>query len=156
MENNFTVLFQYNHVANKQLIDALNKCATPPARALELMAHILQAHRVWLNRIQTPGAPSANPWQPLPANEFTATNDALLQQTLEALQQHDATLVLTYLNTRGEQWTDSISDICTQLLTHGSYHRGQIALLLRQAGIDPPNTDYIAYIRSAPAHSKGA
>ncbi|MGG1633398.1 DinB family protein [Paenibacillus sp. NRS-1760] len=32
---------------------------------------------------------------------------------------------------------------------HGSYHRGQIALLLRQAGAEPILTDYIIYERQS-------
>jgi uncharacterized damage-inducible protein DinB len=30
---------------------------------------------------------------------------------------------------------------------HGSYHRGQIAMALRAAGVDPVNTDFIAFAR---------
>jgi len=33
------------------------------------------------------------------------------------------------------------------MITHGGYHRGQIALHLRQAGEEPVNTDSIAYVR---------
>jgi uncharacterized damage-inducible protein DinB len=34
---------------------------------------------------------------------------------------------------------------------HGSYHRGQIALLMRQGGGAPAATDYIAFVRDMPA-----
>ena len=33
------------------------------------------------------------------------------------------------------------------LVNHSSYHRAQIALLLRQKGYEPINTDFITYDR---------
>ena len=41
-----------------------------------------------------------------------------------------------------------------QLLLHGAYHRGQIALLLREGGAEPAPTDYIAFVRGAPAATR--
>jgi len=34
-----------------------------------------------------------------------------------------------------------------QAFTHGGYHRGQIAMQLRQQGLEPVNTDYIIWVR---------
>ena len=34
------------------------------------------------------------------------------------------------------------------LVNHGSYHRGQLATMLRQAGIKPPGTDLITFYRT--------
>ena len=33
------------------------------------------------------------------------------------------------------------------LVNHSSYHRAQIAMLLRQKGMEPINTDFITYDR---------
>ncbi|MFM8742635.1 MAG: DinB family protein [Cytophagales bacterium] len=33
------------------------------------------------------------------------------------------------------------------LVNHGSYHRGQVAMLLRERGYEPFNTDLITYDR---------
>jgi uncharacterized damage-inducible protein DinB len=33
------------------------------------------------------------------------------------------------------------------MTTHGTYHRGQIAMQLRQQGLEPVNTDYIMFLR---------
>jgi uncharacterized damage-inducible protein DinB len=38
--------------------------------------------------------------------------------------------------------------VVTHLVNHGSYHRGQLASLLRQAGIKPPATDLAAFYRT--------
>ena len=39
----------------------------------------------------------------------------------------------------------SALDILTQVVTHGSYHRGQIAKILGQSGESSINTDFIVY-----------
>jgi uncharacterized damage-inducible protein DinB len=40
-----------------------------------------------------------------------------------------------------------VEQIMIHLVNHSSYHRGQIAMLLRQNGFEPVNTDYITYDR---------
>jgi uncharacterized damage-inducible protein DinB len=40
----------------------------------------------------------------------------------------------------------TVGDSILQLALHTSYHRGQVALRLREAGGEPPLTDFIAWI----------
>jgi uncharacterized damage-inducible protein DinB len=40
----------------------------------------------------------------------------------------------------------SVSDALVQVPEHSAYHRGQVCARLRELGIDPPMTDYIAWI----------
>lgn len=42
-------------------------------------------------------------------------------------------------------------DILLHLAPHGTYRQGQVSTRLRQNGQEPTPTDYIAYIRGAPA-----
>ncbi len=53
----------------------------------------------------------------------------------------------TYKNTKGEQYISRVDDTLTHVFLHGQYHRGQIVLLIRQAGITPPDVDYIIAVR---------
>jgi uncharacterized damage-inducible protein DinB len=53
-----------------------------------------------------------------------------------------------YRNTKGERWNNSAADILTHVVMHSGYHRGQIALLLREAGLNPAYTDYIQAVRT--------
>jgi len=39
---------------------------------------------------------------------------------------------------------------------HGCYHRGQVAMLIRDGGGTPAPTDYIAFVRGAPAATRQA
>ncbi|MGC8774561.1 MAG: DinB family protein [Chlorobaculum sp.] len=40
----------------------------------------------------------------------------------------------------------SLAETLVQVPEHSAYHRGQIAARLRELGVDPPMTDYIAWI----------
>jgi|SRR5579862_3628182 len=44
--------------------------------------------------------------------------------------------------------------IVMHVVNHGSYHRGQFATMLRQAGIKPPSTDLFIYYRTLLADGK--
>ncbi|HMR56073.1 MAG TPA: DinB family protein, partial [Cyclobacteriaceae bacterium] len=55
--------------------------------------------------------------------------------------------VLKYKNYVGDYYETNVEQIMIHLVNHGSYHRGQVAMLLRQKGYEPVNTDYITYDR---------
>ncbi|GGD50756.1 hypothetical protein GCM10010911_05370 [Paenibacillus nasutitermitis] len=55
--------------------------------------------------------------------------------------------VVAYKNQTGASYATSVRDILTHLALHGQYHRGQINTILRSAGGEPVNVDYITYIR---------
>ncbi|MEO5599964.1 MAG: DinB family protein, partial [Cyclobacteriaceae bacterium] len=54
---------------------------------------------------------------------------------------------MTYKNYVGEDYTNNVEMIMIHLVNHSSYHRAQIAMLLRQKGFEPINTDFITYDR---------
>lgn len=55
-----------------------------------------------------------------------------------------------YHTSNGATFRNSVADILTHVALHGSYHRGQIALVTREAGPTPVPTDYIVRARTAP------
>jgi uncharacterized damage-inducible protein DinB len=54
---------------------------------------------------------------------------------------------LSYRNYVNEPYTNNVETIMIHLVNHSSYHRAQIAILLRQKGMEPVNTDFITYDR---------
>jgi uncharacterized damage-inducible protein DinB len=54
---------------------------------------------------------------------------------------------VSYRKSAGRDFRNSVRDIVIHVTMHGSYHRGQIARLVRAAGGEPPYTDYIQYRR---------
>jgi uncharacterized damage-inducible protein DinB len=55
--------------------------------------------------------------------------------------------MISYKNTKGEPWTDTVQDILTHVLMHSAYHRGQIASQMRASGQTPAYTDFIHAVR---------
>jgi uncharacterized damage-inducible protein DinB len=56
--------------------------------------------------------------------------------------------MIFYKNSSGNKYENTIREIITHVINHSTYHRGQIAMELRSLGVDPPQTDYIAYCRT--------
>ena len=54
---------------------------------------------------------------------------------------------LTYKNFVGDLYSNNVEMIMIHVVNHSSYHRAQIALLLRQKGFEAINTDFITYDR---------
>jgi uncharacterized damage-inducible protein DinB len=53
------------------------------------------------------------------------------------------------VNFIGETWTYTLDDILFDLVNHSTYHRGQVATLLRQLGGTPLSTDYSRFFDEA-------
>ncbi len=152
----FTKLFDHMEWADKRALASLRAMSAPPPKSVELMAHILGAERVWLSRIDGEASPIAV-WPTLSlddAERVLAENVAGYRRVLSRLSSAGLQKPITYKTSAGDQFTSTVEDILTQVATHGSYHRGQIAAQVRAAGGTPNPTDYIAYIRGAPAATR--
>ena len=51
-------------------------------------------------------------------------------------------------DSRGNGYEMPAWQIVMHVVNHGSYHRGQVTLLMRKAGLIPPPTDLIAFYRN--------
>ena len=121
-------------------------------RALTIYAHVVAAEAVWLARIAG-RKPDIAVWPTLTLDEAAALArrnadelESLLASSNDAL---DAEIV--YRNSAGTEFRSRIEDILVHVALHGAYHRGQISLLVRGGGGEPAPTDYIAFVRGAPA-----
>lgn len=144
----------WNHIAwaNEQVIDALQKSGQPLqlAKPLSLLCHILSAEKVWLTRINGEDASNISIWPTYSLEEcvhLAEQNKKGYQALFNRLSEADFAAVISYKNSQGTPFSTVLSDILTHVSLHGSYHRGQIASKLREAGFEPAATDYIIYIR---------
>jgi uncharacterized damage-inducible protein DinB len=53
-----------------------------------------------------------------------------------------------YVTTEGKPYSNVLQDMLLHLINHSTYHRGQVASLLRQVGATPIATDLIVYLRA--------
>ncbi len=122
-------------------------------RAVGLLAHVVAARRNWLARFGRIPAPTGplfpadsdvpgltTEWrvvQGLWADYFSSVDDQELDREFE------------YQSLDAGRFRNRVEDVLAQLFGHSSYHRGQIAMLIRTAGGQPAITDLIYWCREA-------
>jgi uncharacterized damage-inducible protein DinB len=141
--------FVYDGWANREVLHAIRTAGGENKRSLQLMAHILAAERVWLERLKQ--VPQSVPVWPEPDLEQCETEAAALGQAwfehLDLITAGDVTQSISYKNSKGEAWTSTIVDVLAHVVTHSAYHRGQIASHMREIGQIPAYTDFIHGVR---------
>ena len=152
-----TLLKLLDHVAWADA-EAVAAIATLPdasaerAQAVRLYAHLAGAAHVWHSRLE-----GRTPEHPVWPDLSLAAARELAEHSLAGLRAvagrgaDELAARVEYRNSAGKPFRDSVADILAHVALHGSYHRGQIALLTRQGGGVPALTDYIAFVRGAPA-----
>jgi uncharacterized damage-inducible protein DinB len=118
--------------------------------ALKMLAHILAAKEIWFVRLNGQDSSRLNTFPELSFSECKTLADELdngYQRFLSALDEAALESSITYKNTKGEEFTTPIGEVLMHIVLHSSYHRGQIALLLRQNGNIAVNTDFITFTR---------
>jgi uncharacterized damage-inducible protein DinB len=148
MKHYFLKLYQYNAWANNRVLTALIRQQVQNEKILSIMGHIVAAQYLWLHRIK--GLPPAEVklWGEYDLQQLVkmaADSGRLWLEFIEATD--DFNRELTYHNYTGDPYINNVEMIMIHLVNHSTYHRGQIALLLRQEKFEPINTDFITYDR---------
>jgi uncharacterized damage-inducible protein DinB len=144
------LLWEYNRWANDIVLMTLEKYGPEvPPTSLRLMSHIANSQSVWLSRIIGQPAPAAI-WEEHDIAKCKQLNADSLQGIKAVIdgQADNLDAIVAYKNSSGIAFENSILDILLQVFTHGGYHRAQIAMQLRQSGLEPVNTDYISWVRA--------
>lgn len=146
----FRSLFQYTRWANERVLDALQSADAVPDRAVELFSHLLRAQDLWFGRTQDTDHATLSLWveEDLEAcAERLEASDRRWQEVLDGVTEEALDHPIAYTNSKGTAFETPLRDILSHVVNHGTHHRAQIALVLREADITPPATDYIFYVR---------
>ncbi|MCR8556293.1 DinB family protein [Mucilaginibacter sp. BJC16-A38] len=150
MKNYFIRLLNYDRYANETILAAMLK-TDPPEKSIQLMAHLLTAQQIWLNRCKGLPPIASVLWPEGKTEAFVGTitsNSEAWSSYLDTLQPDDFEKAISYKNSQGDSFQNKLSDVLAHLINHGTHHRAQIGQQLKFAGIESlPNTDYIFYIR---------
>jgi uncharacterized damage-inducible protein DinB len=139
--------FSYDEWANRELLAVVRAGGEVSQRTLQLMAHILSAERLWLERLI--GKPQSLPVWPemsLPQCEQQVPELARLWRDYLSAGR-DLAQTISYKNSKGELWTSTVEQVLTHVVMHSAYHRGQIASHMRASGLTPAYTDFIHSVR---------
>jgi uncharacterized damage-inducible protein DinB len=137
--------------ADRTVLENLGRLPSPPEKAMEYFVHVLAAEKLWIERIQGHGPAVIAVWPKLTLAECSALADAnhkALREILETGSANGFTSEISYVSSKGGRFTSSVGNILLHLATHGSYHRGQVAAVVRAGGGEPVNTDFIHYMRT--------
>lgn len=145
MKDYFSKLFSYNKSSNESVLRAF-KAEEPGEANLSVFSHILNAHKIWISRINLK-PPVIGVWDLQTIPEMQNINDRNHLETQQLLEDADLESEIRYRTFSGQQFTNTIEDILFHIINHSTYHRGQIAKQLRQEGSTPPATDFIFYLR---------
>lgn len=113
----------------------------------DTLVHLVAVEWLWLERWR-----GHSPRSLLRAEDFPAlaaveahwrTVEREMREYVATLSDEELRRSRSYVNTRGQTWTYPLGHMVMHLLSHQSYHRGQVTNLLRQLGVPPPPVDFL-------------
>jgi len=141
--------FDYDQWASEKFLKALEEMPSPPEKAVKILGHILFAKDVWLARILKEDLSRfKDPYPPYTLAECRPKLDELhgkWKGYLASLNEEGLKGKFVAPNTQGKLSEHVVQNVIIQVIHHGTYHRGQLATLVAQAGGNRPGTDYISY-----------
>lgn len=163
----FRLLYDYNAWADHRTLDA---CATlsPEQFTRDLgssfrsvrdtLVHIMQVEWLWLERWHGRSPTSFG------ANGEYSNVESIRGRWLEierdlldyvaSLTSEEVQRVVQHKTTAGVPQAQPLWQMLQHLVNHGTYHRGQVATMLRQLGAKPIATDLILFYRERAAQAK--
>ena len=110
--------------------------------------HMYRGDRIWMKR-SFPHLildESLNEFKDIATAEhhFIELHQMMIQSINEYYDELDE---IVYQNDKGTTFKNSLNEILIHLANHGTYHRGNIASIIRQFGCKGTSTDYIQYLR---------
>lgn len=153
-------LVAYTEWATARLIEALRRIPDAARRRRDDSAfgslhgtftHLIAAEWVWVERWHGRAAPAPPAWAGEASfDELLAHLDAVQAARaafLRGLTEADLARPIAYRTFAGVESANPIGELVRHVVNHGTYHRGQISMRIRQLGDQPPSTDYIAWLR---------
>jgi uncharacterized damage-inducible protein DinB len=147
---------EYHRWANEKVLQAVSGLSAekytkdlgssfPSIR--DTLIHIYGADRIWLGRIQ-----GQSPEWPKPQDYPTVAS--LREMWLETLSTFPSVVqslnpeqLISYKAFDGTPYSNKLGNIIRHVVNHGTYHRGQVTVMVRQLGEKAVTTDMIAYYR---------
>jgi uncharacterized damage-inducible protein DinB len=154
-----TELYDYNRWGNNRFLDATAELTdeefTRDLRSSfpsiqKTLEHILQAEWIWLERWRGVSPDAVPGWD-------TSTHPALRARWRVIEDDQKAYLgtltdellrsVIEYRNLASQSFSQPLWQLLRHVVNHSTYHRGQVATMLRQLGKPVPVSDLVAFYR---------
>ena len=157
------LLYAFNSWANARVLDS---CAALSEEQLtremgnsfrsvrDTLAHIMAAEQIWVMRWKGHSPRSLWDGSQFPTFDAVRTRWAEVEREITEfvrdVPEERLNEVITYTNTKGEEWSYTLGHMMQHVVNHSTYHRGQVTTMLRQLGARPVMTDFLAYFDETP------
>lgn len=141
-------LFAYNDWANRRIIVALKNVDSP--RSLRILAHLLITEGEYFARLYGKDSTGFDFWPEMSLEECGSLARAAAEQyekLLRGFDEEGLDIRVKYRNSKGTSFENTFREILSHVVMHSAIHRGNIILKLREDGFEPPQTDFIIYLR---------
>lgn len=136
---------------------SLRSCPQLPQKAVSLLSHYLQEQWTAHKLLTTHESTDRTQLQEYSFAECVEEIEKLEKAWKEYLSgkpdEHFETSFV-YVNAVGKPTERIVSDLLTDIVDHGTYHRGQIATMVRQAGGEPAKTWYTRWVKETARGTK--
>jgi uncharacterized damage-inducible protein DinB len=158
LADRFQRWFEYERDAHTKVLRSLEtvpvdrRSGAEFQKAVSILAHIAAARKVWLIRLGI-----------IQGQELLAPRNVAITAVVDMLDvvhrhwtdylcrvtDEELAREFVYQSLDAGQFRNRVEDVLAQLFGHSSYHRGQIATLVRAAGGEPAVTDLIYWCRES-------
>lgn len=162
----FRLLYDYNSWANHRTLDVCAQLTEDQftrdmgssfRSARDTLVHIMLVEWLWLERWHGRSPNSYAPVSEFPNVDAVrarwAEIDSDLRDYIASLNPEEVQRVVHHTTTAGVPQAAPLWQMLQHLANHGTYHRGQLATLLRQLGAKANSTDLIAFYRERAAQT---
>jgi uncharacterized damage-inducible protein DinB len=155
-------LYDYTDWANDRMLSAAAELSEEQftrtivssfASIRDTLAHIAGAEWIWLKRWRGESPLEAPEWMNAPS--FGLVRERMMEIAadrrayLAGLTEEAIESVLDYRSIKGDPFAMPLGELLLHCANHSTYHRGQLATMLRQVGAAaPPSTDYTQFLRA--------
>ena len=143
-------MFEHLQWSTQRILETLQNMERKNEQINRLFSHILLAEQVWFTRLKGSDSSNLPIWADVSIEscvELANRNNQNFKEFLSSLIDPALEQIVSYRNSKGVEFNNSVRDILTHVALHGQYHRGQINQLLRANETDPVILDYIIFKR---------
>ena len=155
-------LYAYNRWVNNRFLDATAELSAeefdrdlrssfPSVKAT--LEHILEAEWIWLERWHGVSPTEVPPWDTSTHAALRAQWQLIEQDQLayvSTLTDEQLCSVIDYRSFASQPFSQPLWQLMRHVVNHSTFHRGQLATMLRQLGYPVPVSDLVAYYRQPP------
>jgi len=143
-------MISYHTWACHKVVESLNSCPEVPPKGVELLSHFLQTTWYVMDLIEE--RDNGKRW--FDAADYNLVQcvkeipklDAAYKELIARKSGAELDAQVTFVDSAGKTVTRRISDLIFHTHDHCTYHRGQIAKVVRQAGGEPAKTWFNRWI----------